>query len=295
MVLIWSALCLLLAAHCATAFLPPPPPPPSFLLRSEASTPSDCEPASPSLASPSPASPSPASPSPASLKLSILSLCATCDRGFGASPADRSKIEALLEELSPLSPTEEPTQGIAEEDERPAPLRGCWRLVYTSASDVSTLGANPLVSVGGIYQDARQLPVITNVIDVQPRALQSLPPGPVASALASSLRLNVSTRARPRGGARAGLTFEAVAAEPRTLFGKPAPDWLPSPPRIKFPEVSMDLQRKIFGVAEGDDPRDSDKNPAFFDVMFLDTDFLAIKQGKGGGIFAAVKVDELAE
>ena len=118
----------------------------------------------------------------AALKSKLFAACAAADRGFAASPADRAEIEALLDELSPLSPIEEPTRGIAE-GAADAPLRKCWRLVYTSASDVSTLAANPLASLGGIYQDARELPVVTNVIDSFPRCVPASPRlrGPLAS------------------------------------------------------------------------------------------------------------------
>ena len=118
----------------------------------------------------------------AALKSKLFAACAAADRGFAASPADREEIEALLDELSPLSPTDEPTRGLAE-GAADAPLRKCWRLVYTSASDVSTLAANPLASLGGIYQDARELPVVTNVIDSFPRCVPASPRlrGPLAS------------------------------------------------------------------------------------------------------------------
>ena len=118
----------------------------------------------------------------AALKSKLFAACAAADRGFAASPADREEIEALLDELSPLSPTDEPTRGLAE-GAADAPLRKCWRLVYTSASDVSTLAANPLASLGGIYQDARELPVVVNVIDSFPRCVSASPRrrGPLAS------------------------------------------------------------------------------------------------------------------
>ena len=118
----------------------------------------------------------------AALKSKLFAACAAADRGFAASPADRAEIEALLDELSPLSPTDEPTRGLAE-GAADAPLRKCWRLVYTSASDVSTLAANPLASLGGIYQDARELPVVVNVIDSFPRCVPASPRlrGPLTS------------------------------------------------------------------------------------------------------------------
>ena len=229
-----------------------------------------------------------------SLKSRIFAACAASDRGFAASPADRSEIEQLLADISPLSPTEEPSRGIAT-GAVDAPLRACWRLVYTSASDVSSLGASPLAAVGGIYQDARELPVIVNVIDLSPRLLQNLPPS-TAMGLATASRLKVTTRARPRpnSGARVGLSFEAVQAEPLAILGQDPPAWL-APLKFDLPQLGLGLQRSIFGVSEEEDPRDAESNPAFFDITYLDEDFLVIQQGSPGGMFAAVKVPDLAK
>ena len=228
----------------------------------------------------------------AALKSKLFAACAAADRGFAASPADRAEIEALLDELSPLSPIEEPTRGIAE-GAADAPLRKCWRLVYTSASDVSTLAANPLASLGGIYQDARELPVVVNVIDSFPRLLANLPPE-AASKLATTTRLRVQTRARPRSATRVGLTFERVGAEQLAVLGQAVPDWIPRP-AVDLPQLGLDVQRRIFSVGDEEDPRDAASNPVFFDVMYLDGELLVIKQGSPGGMFAAVAVDELAK
>ena len=227
----------------------------------------------------------------AALKSKLFAACAAADRGFAASPADRQEIEALLDELSPLSPTDEPTRGLAE-GAADAPLRKCWRLVYTSASDVSTLAANPLASLGGIYQDARELPVVVNVIDSFPRLLANLPPD-AASKLATTTRLRVQTRARPRSATRVGLSFERVGAEQLAILGQEVPDWLPKP-KVDLPQLGLDVQRRIFNVGDDEDPRDAASNPAFFDVQFLDDELLVIKQGSPGGMFAAVAVDDLA-
>ena len=227
----------------------------------------------------------------AALKSKLFAACAAADRGFAASPADRAEIEALLDELSPLSPIEEPTRGIAD-GAADAPLRKCWRLVYTSASDVSTLAANPLASLGGIYQDARELPVVVNVIDSFPRLLANLPPE-AASKLATTTRLRVQTRARPRSATRVGLSFERVGAEQLAILGQEVPDWLPKP-KVDLPQLGLDVQRRIFNVGDDEDPRDAASNPAFFDVQFLDEELLVIKQGSPGGMFAAVAVDDLA-
>jgi hypothetical protein len=90
------------------------------------------------------------------------------------------------------SPTKDPAAGI--EGSGAIPVRGAWRLIYTSAVDVLSLAANPISSIGGVYQNVENDGVITNIIDVlNPRALSILPP---TLNLDSTLRLKVQTRAR---------------------------------------------------------------------------------------------------
>ena len=125
------------------------------------------------------------------------------------------------------------------------------------------------------------------------RLLANLPPD-AASKLATTTRLRVQTRARPRSATRVGLSFERVGAEQLAVLGQAVPDWLPKP-KVDLPQLGLDLQRRIFNVGDDEDPRDAASNPAFFDVMFLDEELLVIKQGSPGGMFAAVAVDELAK
>ena len=125
------------------------------------------------------------------------------------------------------------------------------------------------------------------------RLLANLPPD-AASKLATTTRLRVQTRARPRSATRVGLSFERVGAEQLAILGQEVPDWLPKP-KVDLPQIGLDVQRQIFNVGDDEDPRDAASNPAFFDVMFLDEELLVIKQGSPGGMFAAVAVDELAK
>jgi len=227
------------------------------------------------------------------LKTRIFSACASCDRGFGASANDRQNIEDLLEDIGAICPTDEPTRGLAGGDgtalaSESAPLRKLWRLVYTSASDVSTLAANPFVAVGAIYQDARELPVIVNVIENIPRALTALTPD-AQKRFATSTLLKVKTVARKRSATRVGLDFAAVQVVQRNVLGNAAPAWLPRP-EVNLPQLGLGLQRRLFGVSEDEDPRDA--SPAYFDVVFIDENFLIIKQASPGGYFAAVAVDD---
>ena len=174
---------------------------------------------------------------------------------------------------------------------QPSPLTHPLR--YSHSSQVSTLSANSFASLGGIYQDARELPVITNVIDLSPRVLQNLPPGRAAEALATATRIKVKTRARTRSPTRVGLTFESVEATPLTILGRTPPSWLP-PLKVNLPQIGLGIQRAVFGVSDDEDPRDAPTNPAFFDILYLDSDFLIIRQGSPGGMFAAIKVDDLS-
>jgi len=227
------------------------------------------------------------------LKSRIFAACAAADRGFAASPSDREAIEGLLDEISFLSPIDDATRGVSDGTDD-APLRACWRLVYTSASDVSTLAANPISQLGGIYQDARELPVIVNVIDTFPRVLANLPPS-VAATFATSSRIKVRTVARPRSASRVGLSFTGVGFEVTNVLGQKLPDWLPAPPMVDLPQLGLGVQRQIFQVPDDVDPRDAESNPSYFDIRYLDENFLVISQGSPGGMFAAVKVDDLAE
>ena len=141
------------------------------------------------------------------LKGELLRAVGLCDRGFVATDVERDRISKLIADLSTLTPTSDPTFGVdgdveiapdptmgVDSDEKPyVPLKGCWRLAYTSALDVLSLAASPLASVGAIYQDARRLPEIINVIDQSPRLLSQLP---ATAKLQSTLRLKVTTRKR---------------------------------------------------------------------------------------------------
>lgn len=176
----------------------------------------------------------------APLKARALALCAGCDRGFGASTRDRELVEAALDDLAAFF---EPgsTEGFPD-----CRLKKNWRLVYTSAPDVSPLNSNPFAQVNAIFQDATDLPVIVNIIDATPR---------VPFQLDATSRLEVFTRATVQGPDRVGLTFERVELRPFLL-----------------PPLALDL------------PRAS----SYFDVRYVDDDFLLIQQAQPGGVFAAV-------
>jgi len=206
------------------------------------------------------------------LKRSLLSLSASYDRGFGATPSSRSRVEDTISQLERLNPTPDAARGVDGDGD--APLRGIWRMVWTTAQDVLLLAASPVTTVGAIYQ-VIEPPVATNIIDLIPRAQALLPPG-IAPSL---LRLEVLTRTKSRGNfpLRVGLTFEEVKAQPVDVLGISVKDVLPP--------IGMSLPRLNFlGMNEQD-------SPGYFDVAYLDEELLIIKQNAPGGLFALVRAE----
>jgi hypothetical protein len=199
------------------------------------------------------AGPPPAQTRRAELKSELLLAAAACNRGFGATRADRERIASLFSDLKQLSPTPIATAGIEGGDEAggTCPLSGCWRLIYTTASDVLSLDASPAAGVGAVYQLIEPPHAVTNIIDLYPRIATLLPVG----TLTSALRLRVMTRAAARSASRVGLTFFAARAEPRALFGVDVSSLLPP--------VGGPLPRLPGAI--GTDPATS-TSPSFFDV-----------------------------
>jgi hypothetical protein len=83
------------------------------------------------------------------LKRRLLAVAASYDRGFGATPAARESADDIIRRLAALNPTKEgASRGInggapGSGDDGGVPLRGVWRMIWTSAFDVVSLGASP--------------------------------------------------------------------------------------------------------------------------------------------------------
>jgi len=218
------------------------------------------------------------------LKNELLQLCASYDRGYGASTKAREDVQELVDELERLNPTpRNANRGIhgnnSSDEDEDVPLRGIWRMVWTTALDVLTLGASPIAAPGAIYQEIRNPPLAINIIDFIPR-IQSLLP---LNFPASLLRAEVTTRASARSqisNNRMGLAFEAVRLQPVQLLGQTnVGDFLP-PLSINFPTIPLD---SIPGV-------DPDNSPGYFDITYVDDTLLIIQQNDPGGYFVLVKV-----
>lgn len=221
------------------------------------------------------------------LKRKLLGLCAVTDRGFGALPNDRKAVDDLVQQLSALSDSQ-PTRNLYpnNSDDENCLIEGSWKLVYTTALDVLSLGASPFTLLQGIYQIIKKNGDSVNIIDLAPRIQAAFPPSIVG--LGTTLRLKVFTSAYARDDARVGLTFRRVEAAPLNLFGRTVAS--------VFPAFKADLpQATLFGSNMGDTGVMGTEGPGYFDVLFLDDDCLIIAQNAPGGIFISVKDDQETE
>ena len=211
------------------------------------------------------------------LKQSLIKLGASYDRGYGSTSSSRNEVEGIIDRLEALNPTSDAARGITG-DGSLAPLKGIWRMVWTTATDVLTLAASPFTTVGSIYQ-VIEPPVATNIIDFIPRAQALFPPGVFPSTL---IRAEVTTRASSRPGypLRVGLIFESVKVKPIELLGVQTQGVLP-PLSFTLPQINI---QNLPGV-------DPENPPGFFDVSYLDEEMLIIKQNAPGGLFVLIKAD----
>ncbi|KAL7446783.1 hypothetical protein ACHAXM_011243 [Skeletonema potamos] len=120
------------------------------------------------------------------LKDDLVALASSTRRGFSASRKDRDKAKKIINELSKLSPAEEPAaayyatsseaQARSEDNNVPS-LAGKWNLMYTDAPDITSLDGAPLSiqKLGRIGQECNP-PFIKNVIEwKRPDWASSLP------------------------------------------------------------------------------------------------------------------------
>lgn len=230
------------------------------------------------------------------LKQEILQLGASYDRGFGASPSVRNKVNKVIADLELLNEEKDASRFISgpeavvfvtktntttsvnsttkvlpkSSEKEMSPLTGNWRLIWTTAADVLILGANPFVTVGAIYQ-LFDPPIVTNVIDLLPRIQNMFPPSMVQGSL---LRAKVQTRASKRPDAmRIGLDFESVKLSPVELMGRDVGS---------LPPLGFDIPKLI----------QLPDDVGYFDVTFLDDEMLIIRQNQPGGLFVLAKVED---
>lgn len=227
------------------------------------------------------------------LKRKLYQLAASYDRGFAATPKARSEANEIIEQLAAVNPTENASRGIDGDDfSDDVPLRATWRMIWTTAFDVVSLGASPIAAPSAIYQKITDPPIATNIIDFIPRAQTFFPSSSVPSSL---LRAEVTTRASSRKGSanRVGLVFEGVKLQPIEFLGQKVDNLPPLSVDLTWQQDLIDqIANFVPGLenfsSEGKDDVDA---PGYFDVEYLDDELLIICQQAPGGRFALVKVD----
>lgn len=162
------------------------------------------------------------------LKCELFAALASLNRGFAVPPNLRRTVESLIEQLERKNPTRNPS-------EKPTLFTGKWRLVYTNALDVLSLGLlSPIASVNQVYQNIFPPPVrssssvdfaVENVVEFEP----SIAPVTNRFLGRSMTRLVVEATGSIKSSSVVGLTFENVSARPNFLFGYQFPSDVPIP------------------------------------------------------------------
>ena len=227
------------------------------------------------------------------LKRELYQLAASFDRGFAATPKARTEANEIIEQLAAINPTKHAAVGIDGDDVgEDVPLKAIWRMIWTTAFDVVSLGASPIAAPSAIYQVITDPPIATNIIDFITRAQTIFPSSSVPSSL---LRAEVTTRASSRGGAanRVGLVFEGVKLQPIEFLGQKVDNLPPLTVDLTWQQSLIEqVANFVPGLEDFSlDGKDSKDSPGYFDVEYLDDELLIIRQQAPGGRFCLVKVD----
>lgn len=80
------------------------------------------------------------------LKDDIIALADKTRRGFTSSRTERKKMNQIVNELTSISPTDEPAASYYENQpiESSSTISGKWTLIYTDAPDITSLEGGPL-------------------------------------------------------------------------------------------------------------------------------------------------------
>lgn len=149
------------------------------------------------------------------IKAELLTATNGTDRGFAASKEARTNILSLVAQL------ESQDMALSLPDD-PAPLVGTWRLIFTSALDVLSLGLLPLSRVGNIYQNVETSDkdnelAIYNIVELNPKF------APVLNAFDSIgetvTRITVTATGTLQTGSRLDLKFVRSALQGVSILG----------------------------------------------------------------------------
>lgn len=161
------------------------------------------------------------------LKCSLYAAVSSTNRGLTTSADDRANILSLVAELERAKPPTAPADD-------PGMLCGRWRLLFTNALDVLSLGLlAPVAQVGQIFQNIYEVPLegksdyqydIENVVQLEPAF------APVSNALGgqSITSITVSAEGRKTSDSRVDITFVQNAIKQEKIFGMQLPNEFPA-------------------------------------------------------------------
>lgn len=158
------------------------------------------------------------------LKSELFATLASVNRGFSVTPTLRSIISALLSHLERISSSSSSQASPLSISQRTV-FSGNWRLIYTNAPDVLSLGLlAPIALVNQVYQTIEYTEKdsdieVNNIIELEP---------PIAPLFSGNMRTFSKIIVKASGDVRSetalGLVFDSVRVEPQTVFGVDVPE-----------------------------------------------------------------------
>lgn len=193
------------------------------------------------------------------LKLDLFGIASGVNRGLAASPSAREEIIALVEQIERENPTPSPTYSEL--------LLGEWRLVFTNALDVLSLGLlAPIALVSEVYQNIETSEQddfsVTNIVNLEPAI------APVSNSFFGRTMggLYVSAAGTRRNDTRIDIVFKGVQFKPKSIAGMELPG------ALSTPNVAV-------GSPEG-----------YIETTFLDEDIRILRAPPGSKVFVLQRV-----
>lgn len=165
-------------------------------------------------------------PSISELKCDLFAATAACNRGLLVTSNSRPRIDGIIEQLERANPS----PNSAEDRDL---FMGNWRLLYTNAVDILSLGLlSPVALVNQVYQNIFEASDnsasdfgVENVIELEP-TFATISNKFVGRTMA---KVVVAAEAKKQSASVVDLTFKQVAFLPQTFIGMPFPEGVPLP------------------------------------------------------------------
>eukprot|EP00904_Undaria_pinnatifida_P009657 jgi/Undpi1/5821/HiC_scaffold_2.g01095.m1 len=197
----------------------------------------------------------------AELKGRLLKRAAGVNRGLNCREEEQKEFVDIIERLEAQNPNTTPNYGFSDGT---SILSGEWKLIFTSALDVLSLGLLPGIDVGQVFQNISEDGTeIANIVDLQPKA------APVFERFMgiTSARLKVLAASSVEGDRRITLSFRSSQYSPQTLLGRDVSATLP-PLKFSLPQIP---------------------GAGWVDTTFIDDD-IRVARAFGGNLFVLARV-----